>query len=243
MRKAAVQITISTKATTRKPTAPRIPHGGLSGSTGRGAGRAPSFTISGKGVSGVCGVSTPASVRDSGEEIKKVVARPSGIAQAFARRDFGCHQKRSPCSPHAYAESVRGEQESDDGLRVFDLVRRDQFERAGEGEADDLDYFVILAMSVCLAQVGGEEDPELFVAEAGRRVEFGELFQATGGESEFLFEFARGGLFGALARVELARGKFEREARGRAPVLSDERDRSVVEVRDRRRAAGMPDDL
>src|SRR5437764_129717 len=74
-------------------------------------------------------------------------------------------------------------------------------------------------------------------------VELRELLQRAGDDAEFFFEFARRGLFGSLAGVELARREFEHVADGRVTVLADERDRAVIAVRDYRGPARMAHDL
>lgn len=119
------------------------------------------------------------------------------------------------------------EGDADDGFAVVDLVCGDEGKDFGEGQADDIDLFVILWLCCSDTDVAGEVDLHPFAEEAGAGEVFGEEGPFFGAVSGLFDHLAAGGGEGGFAGFDTSGGEFDEVLSGGVAVLTFEDDDGV----------------
>src|SRR4051812_38325508 len=155
------------------------------------------------------------------------ISRPAAAHPAAART----------CSAAAFAQ----QHEADDGLGVLRGGKRAV--EVGQRPADDLDALALDRLRVgILGEPGGQDDVDLLVHHADRRVERGQRLPVLGLQADLLGELARRGGHDVLALLELAGGELERvRVVDRLARLADEDEIGLVVADDPHRARVVDD--
>src|SRR5215204_6278446 len=131
-------------------------------------------------------------------------ARPRLPCSRAQARSWPCEVlPRLHAGPFPILEQALQHQQTDQRLPV--LAAGDRGVDAIQGKLDDLDPLAVRGLARHVVELGGEEEPDALIGEAGARVEALQLAPVARGLADLLGELALGALQGRLALdVELA---------------------------------------
>ena len=133
-------------------------------------------------------------------------------------------------------------QERQRGLAVAERAVHHLLYRVGKRHPQCADELILIRMRLSSVQPRCQVEVDALVAEAGGRLQHGQLTPVVGGQPSFLAQLTLGAderVF--IHPIELARRNFQRQAANGDAVLADENHVPVIIQRDNARRAGVDD--